>query len=79
MRVVFMGTPDFAVPSLELLIRHGYEVAAVYTSRTKAKAGATSSAPPVKELALRHNIPVFQPVNLRGEDTSGKSKPGTLM
>lgn len=70
MRVVFMGTPDFAVPSLELLIRHGYEVCAVYTQPDKPKGrGHKLQAPPVKELALRHNIPVFQPVNLRGEDT----------
>ena len=70
MRVVFMGTPDFAVPSLELLIRHGYEVCAVYTQPDKPKGrGHKLQPPPVKELALRHNIPVFQPVNLRGEDT----------
>lgn len=37
MRVVFMGTPDFAVPSLELLIRHGYEVCAMYTQPDKPK------------------------------------------
>ena len=70
MRVVFMGTPDFAVPSLELLIRHGYEVCAVYTQPDKPKGrGHKLQPPPVKELALQHNIPVFQPVNLRGEDT----------
>ena len=67
MRVVFMGTPDFAVPSLELLIRHDYEVCAVYTQPDKPKGrGHKLQPPPVKELALRHNIPVFQPVNLRG-------------
>ena len=42
MRVVFMGTPDFAVPSLELLIRHGYEVCAVYTQPDKPKGPCSS-------------------------------------
>ena len=67
MRVIFMGTPDFAVPSLEQLLRHGHEVCAVYTQPDKPKGrGHKLQPPPVKELALRHNIPVFQPVNLRG-------------
>ena len=70
MRVIFMGTPDFAVPSLEQLLRHGHEVCAVYTQPDKPKGrGHKLQPPPVKELALQHNIPVFQPVNLRGEDT----------
>lgn len=65
MRVIFMGTPDFAVPSLEQLLRHGHEVCAVYTQPDKPKGrGHKLQPPPVKELALRHNIPVFQPVNL---------------
>ncbi|MFQ9909042.1 MAG: methionyl-tRNA formyltransferase, partial [Acutalibacter sp.] len=51
-------------------MRHGHEVCAVYTQPDKPKGrGHKLQPPPVKELALQHNIPVFQPVNLRGEDT----------
>ena len=49
MRVVFMGTPDFAVPSLELLIRHGYEVCAVYTQPDKPKGRGHKLQPPPVE------------------------------
>ena len=66
MRIVFMGTPDFAVPSLEALLKAGHEIAAVYTQPDKPKGrGHKLQAPPVKELALQHNIPVYQPVTLR--------------
>ena len=69
MRVIFMGTPDFAVPSLEKLLEAGYEVCAVYTQPDKPKGrGHKLQAPPVKELALQHEIPVFQPVTLRKEE-----------
>lgn len=68
MRIVFMGTPDFAVPSLEALLQAGHEVAAVYTQPDKPKGrGHKLLPPPVKELALQHNIPVYQPVTLRNE------------
>lgn len=66
MRIVFMGTPDFAVPSLEALLKAGHEVAAVYTQPDKPKGrGHKLQPPPVKELAMQHNIPVYQPVTLR--------------
>ena len=69
MRVVFMGTPDFAVPSLQKLLDAGFEVCAVYTQPDKPKGrGHKLQAPPVKELALRHDIPVFQPASLRKEE-----------
>ena len=69
MRVIFMGTPDFAVPSLEKLLASGYEVCAVYTQPDKPKGrGHKLQAPPVKELALQHGIPVFQPPTLRKEE-----------
>ena len=69
MRVIFMGTPDFAVPSLEKLLEAGYEVCAVYTQPDKPKGrGHKLQAPPVKELALQHEIPVFQPATLRKEE-----------
>lgn len=68
MRVVFMGTPDFAVPTLEALIgRH--EVVAVVTQPDKRKGrGKAMAFPPVKEKALEHNIPVYQPVKVREEE-----------
>ena len=69
MRVVFMGTPDFAVPSLQALLDAGHEVAAVYTQPDKPQGRKQIlTAPPVKELALQHNIPVFQPDTLKKEE-----------
>ncbi|HHV29048.1 MAG TPA: methionyl-tRNA formyltransferase [Clostridium sp.] len=57
-----MGTPDFAVPSLEMLVREGYEVAAVVTQPDKPKGrGKKTSMPPVKEYAIKNNIEVLQP------------------
>nr|WP_297171719.1 methionyl-tRNA formyltransferase [uncultured Agathobaculum sp.] len=69
MRIVFMGTPDFAVPSLKALIGAGHQVCAVYTQPDKPQGRRQIlTAPPVKELALQHNIPVYQPVTLKSED-----------
>lgn len=69
MRVIFMGTPDFAVPSLEKLLEAGYEVCAVYTQPDKPKGrGHKLQASPVKEFALRYGLPVLQPVTLRNEE-----------
>lgn len=66
MRVVFMGTPDFAAASLEELIANGFEVAGVFTQPDKPKGrGMETGYSPVKELALRNNIPVFQPTKMR--------------
>ena len=66
MRVVFMGTPDFSVPSLQALIDHGYEVIGVFTQpdRPKGRGGKVQMSP-VKELALKQAIPVFQPLKIR--------------
>lgn len=66
MKVVFMGTPDFSVPSLQALIDHGYDVVGVFTQpdRPKGRGGKVQMGP-VKELALKHNIPVFQPQKIR--------------
>ena len=73
MRVVFMGTHDFAVPSLQILLDHGYEVCAVYTQPDKPKGrGHKLQPPPVKELALQHQIPVFQPATLRKEEVQAE-------
>ena len=69
MRIVFMGTPDFAVPSLQKLIDRNETVCAVFTQPDKPKGrGHKLQAPPVKELALAHNIPVYQPATLRDEE-----------
>lgn len=69
MRIVFMGTPDFAVPSLQALIDAGHEICAVYTQPDKPKGrGYVLTPPPVKELALEHGIPVEQPPTLRTEE-----------
>ena len=66
MRVVFLGTPEFGVPSLEALIRSGHDVAGVFTQPDKPKGrGNKMQMSPVKECALAHGIPVFQPVKIR--------------
>ncbi len=66
MRIVFMGTPDFAVPCLQRLIDMGQEVTGVFTQPDKPKGRhGVLTPPPVKELALRYSIPVFQPVKMR--------------
>ena len=70
MRIVFMGTPDFAVAALETLHEAGHQIAGVYTRMdTPKNRGMKLLPPPVKVKALEYGIPVFQPNNLRGEDT----------
>lgn len=69
MNIVFMGTPDFAVPTLEMLIHEGYEISAVVTQPDKPKGrGKKESMPPVKEVALAHGLPVLQPEKIRGDE-----------
>jgi methionyl-tRNA formyltransferase len=70
MKIIFAGTPDFAVPSLQMLLASGHEICAVYTQPDRpAGRGRQLHVSPVKELALKHGIPVFQPPNLKaGED-----------
>lgn len=71
MRVLFMGTPDFAVPSLEILIENGYEICGVYTQPDKPKGrGHKLQFSPVKELALTHGVSVFQPNTLRTKEAA---------
>ena len=66
MKIVFMGTPDFAVPCLKALIEDGNEIAGVFTQPDKPKGrGYHLIPPPVKECALSHNIEVFQPVSMK--------------
>lgn len=73
-KIVFFGTPEFAVPSLKSLIESSDEVCAVATQPDKPKGrGMVLTASPVKVLALAHNIPVFQPERL-GSDFAAKLK-----
>ena len=66
MKVVFMGTPDFAVPSLQGLIDDGHEILAVYTQPDKPVGRKqVLTPPPVKALALEHGLPVYQPTKMR--------------
>lgn len=66
MRIVFMGTPEFAVPSLRALCENGYEVVGVFTQPDRPKGrGNKMTMSPVKEYAISQNIPVFQPQRIR--------------
>lgn len=66
MRILFMGTPDFAVPSIRALVEAGHTVCGAFTQPDKPKNRGMKLQPtPVKEFCLAHNIPVFQPVKLR--------------
>jgi len=69
LRIIFMGTPEFAVPSLEILIQNRFYVAAVITAPDKPQGrGQSLKGSAVKECAVKHNIPVLQPTNLKSED-----------
>jgi methionyl-tRNA formyltransferase len=66
MKIVFMGTPDFAVGALEALVEAGHEVVAVVTQPDKPKGrGKEMQMTPVKACAVKHNIEVFQPVKIK--------------
>ena len=66
MRVVFMGTPDFAAASLNKLIEEKFDIAGGFTQPDMPKGrGMEMSFSPVKELALRHALPVYQPEKMR--------------
>lgn len=68
MRMVFMGTPDFAVYSLERLIADGHDIVGVFTQPDKPQGRKMKlTPPPVKQLALTHDIPVFQPDTFTNE------------
>lgn len=83
MKVVFMGTPDFAVGTLEALIEAGHEVIGVVTQPDKPKGrGKTLMATPVKEVALKHQIPVYQPKRVREAgftETLGRLAPDVIV
>ncbi len=70
MRVVFMGTPDIAATCLKKIIGDGFNVVGVYTQPDRPKGrGMKMVYSPVKEVALQHDLPVFQPENFREEET----------
>ena len=68
MKILFMGTPDFAVPCLQRLIDLKYNIVGVFTQPDKPKNRGMKLIPtPVKEYALTKNIPVYQPLSCRDE------------
>ena len=70
MKIIFMGTPDFAVPVLRTLYESRHEVVAVYTKPDEERGrGKKVSFSPVKEYALESGIPVYQPEKLRAKET----------
>lgn len=70
MRVVFMGTPDIAATCLKKIIGDGFDVVGVYTQPDRPKGrGMKMVYSPVKEVALQHDLPVFQPENFREDET----------
>ncbi len=69
MRVIFMGTPEFAVPSLRALIASSYEIAAVFTQPDRPSGRGHKLHPsPIKNLSLEHHLPVFQPEKVRSDE-----------
>lgn len=74
MKIVFMGTPDFAVPCLRTLAESKHEIAAVFTQPDKPKGRGYKMIPtPVKAAALEYGIPVYQPLSLRKGDDAAES------
>jgi methionyl-tRNA formyltransferase len=73
LKLIFAGTPDFAARHLAALLSSDHEVVAVYTQPDKpAGRGQRLTASPVKELALTHNLPVYQPASLRNEEAQAE-------
>lgn len=69
LKIIFMGTPDFAVPALERLIDSGHEVIAVYSQPPRPKGrGQQVQNSPVHEVAARHDVPVFTPRSLKKDE-----------
>jgi methionyl-tRNA formyltransferase len=69
LRIIFMGTPEFAVPSLEVLVEHKFNVVAVITAPDKPQGrGQKILYSPVKDAAIKHQIPVLQPTNLKSPE-----------
>lgn len=69
LRIIFAGTPDFSVPTLEALINSEHEVVAVYTQPDRPRGrGKKVQFTPIKEVAVKHDIPVYQPLSLRDSE-----------
>lgn len=69
MRILFMGTPDFALPTLKALCKSGHEIVGVVTKADMPKGRGHHMMPtPIKVYALEHNIPVYQPATLKGDE-----------
>jgi methionyl-tRNA formyltransferase len=72
MRILFMGTPDFAVASLKRLVEDGHEICGVFTQPDKPKKrGHKLTFSPVKEYAITQNLPVYQPLKMRDGEALG--------
>ena len=70
MRIIFMGTPQTAVPTLEKILADNHEVVAVWTQPDKPAGRRNKlTAPPVKKFALANNLPIFQPAKIRAEES----------
>lgn len=73
MKIIFMGTPEFSVGALESIIQAGHQVLLVVTQPDKPKGrGKEMQMTPVKECALKHDIPVFQPIKIKTPDAVDK-------
>jgi methionyl-tRNA formyltransferase len=69
MKIIFWGTPDFAVPSLKILLENNHQILAVVTSPDKERGrGQKVSYTPIKEFAIKDNIPILQPEKIRSEE-----------
>lgn len=68
-RIIYMGTPEFAVPALQALLREGYDIAAVVTQPDRPRGrGRKMTASPVKQVAVKHRIPILQPEGVSSGD-----------
>jgi methionyl-tRNA formyltransferase len=68
MNIIFMGTPDFAIPSIKAILNSRHKISAIVTAPDKERGrGKKVTFTPVKEFALQHNIPILQPVKLKDE------------
>ena len=69
-QILFMGTPEFAVPFLEILIEHDYPIIGVVTQpdRPKGRAGEHNSTPEIKVLAEKYKLKIIQPERVRNEE-----------
>ena len=75
MKIIFAGTPEFAIPSLDKLYHSKHEICAVYTQPDRPKGrGQKLASTPVKIFALQHNLPIVQPENFRDETTKNQLK-----